>query len=109
MAWRISGTYIATCNCNSLCPCPVDGPPTSEDGQCRGIGVFHVADGNLDDADLSGVDVALINHFPSNLTSGGWKLLFGEMAELGEDMIPLEVSASGNCRPVELRLPQTGS
>jgi hypothetical protein len=74
MAWRISGTYLAACNCNPLCPCPVDGPPSSEDGQCRGVGVFHVADGNLDDVDLSGVTAALINHFPSNLTSGGWKL-----------------------------------
>jgi hypothetical protein len=74
MAWRISGTYIAACNCNLICPCPTDGPPTSADGQCRGVGVFHVADGNLDDVDLAGVDVVLVNHFPSNLTAGGWKL-----------------------------------
>jgi hypothetical protein len=74
MAWRISGTYIATCSCNLICPCPTDGPPTSADGQCRGVGVFHIADGNLDDVDLSGVDVVLVNHFPSNLTAGGWKL-----------------------------------
>jgi hypothetical protein len=31
------------------------------------------------------------------------------MAELGEDMIPLEVFACGHCRRVELRLPRTGS
>ena len=74
MAWRISGTYIAACSCNLICPCPTDGPPTSADGQCRGVGVFHVADGNLDGVDLSGVDVVLVNHFPSNLTAGGWKL-----------------------------------
>lgn len=74
MAWRLAGTYLAACNCNGLCPCPVDGAPTSADGQCRGVGVFHVADGNLDDVDLSGVNIALINHFPSNLTAGGWQL-----------------------------------
>ena len=74
MSWRISGTYVAACNCNLICPCPTDGPPTSEDGKCRGVGVFHVAQGNLDDTDLSGVDVGLVNLFPSNLTSGGWKL-----------------------------------
>ena len=22
MGWRIAGTYVATCNCNLLCPCP---------------------------------------------------------------------------------------
>jgi hypothetical protein len=74
MAWRMSGTYLATCNCIGLCPCPVDGTPSSDDRQCRGVGVFHIADGNLDQVDLSGVNVALVNHFPSNLTSGGWTL-----------------------------------
>ncbi len=74
MAWRFAGTYVANCSCNLICPCPVDGPPTSEDGQCRGVGVFHIAEGNLDDTDLSGVTVGLVNHFPSNLTSGNWKL-----------------------------------
>jgi len=38
------------------------------------VGVFHIADGSLDDTDLSGVDVCLVNLFPSNLTAGNWKL-----------------------------------
>lgn len=74
MAWRISGTYLASCSCHLLCPCPVDGPPTSDDGRCHGIAVFQIADGNLDDTDLSGVNLGLVNLFPSNLTSGNWKL-----------------------------------
>ena len=74
MAWRISGTYVASCNCQIMCPCPVDGPPTGPDGQCRGLTVFHIAEGFQDDTDLAGVDVGLVNNFPSNLTSGNWKL-----------------------------------
>src|SRR3954468_12533006 len=74
MAWRISGTYLASCSCHLLCPCPVDDPPTSDDGQCHGIAVFQIADGNLDETDLSGVNLGLVNLFPSNLTSGSWKL-----------------------------------
>jgi len=74
MAWKISGTYVASCTCHLLCPCPVDGPPTSDDGQCHGVAVFQIADGNLDDTDLSGVNLGLVNLFPSNLTSGKWKL-----------------------------------
>ena len=58
MAWRISGSYLATCSCNLICPCPVDGPPTSEDGQCRGFLVFSVKEGSVDDTDVSGVNVA---------------------------------------------------
>jgi len=74
MAWKISGTYVANCSCNLICPCPVDGPPTSPDGQCRGVAVFQIKEGSLDDTDLSGVNVGLVNLFPSNLSSGGWKL-----------------------------------
>ncbi|MGZ4105402.1 MAG: hypothetical protein ACXVQY_02545 [Actinomycetota bacterium] len=38
-------------------------------------------------------------------TAGGWKLLFGEWAELGEDKLPLDVYACQQCRRVELRVP----
>ena len=96
MAWRISGTYIASCSCNLICPCPVDGPPTSPDGHCHGVGVFSIAGGNLDDTDLSGVNVGLVNLFPSNLTSGGWKLALTD-EWLGMERGP--VSFSGGDKP----------
>jgi hypothetical protein len=73
MAFRIAGRYVASCNCQLLCPCPYDGPPTGPDGRCRGLIVFEVRDGNLDGTDLSGVSWALYNEFPSNLTAGNWK------------------------------------
>jgi hypothetical protein len=38
-------------------------------------------------------------------TSGGWKMLFGELAELGEGMMDFEVFACPQCRKVELRVP----
>jgi hypothetical protein len=38
-------------------------------------------------------------------TAGGWKLLFGELAEVGEEMLPLEAFACQRCRMVELRVP----
>jgi hypothetical protein len=72
MAWRISGTYLATCSCELLCPCPVDGPPTGPNGECHGNLVFDVTEGNLDDVDLSGTKIGLINIFPSNLSAGNW-------------------------------------
>ena len=70
MAWRLSGTYVANCSCQLICPCPVDAPPTGPDGQCRGVLVFDVNEGNQDDTDLSGTCFALCNLFPSNLTAG---------------------------------------
>jgi len=74
MTWKISGTYVATCNCELLCPCPVDGKPTGPKNECHGAAVFHIAKGQSDGVDLSGVDVGLYNLFPSNLSAGNWKM-----------------------------------
>jgi hypothetical protein len=46
-----------------------------------------------------------VGHFRVGATSGGWKLMFGEWAELGEQVLPPEVLACGTCRSVELRVP----
>jgi hypothetical protein len=74
MAYRITGTYVAACDCSLFCPCPADGPPTGKDGKCHGSIVFAIREGNLDDTDLSGVSFALFNLFPSNLTAGNWTI-----------------------------------
>jgi hypothetical protein len=76
MSWTISGNYLAGCSCAVMCGCPFDGQPRDSEGNvgCLGSNVFHVAEGNLDDVDLSGVDFVLYNEFPSNLTSGNWKI-----------------------------------
>ena len=52
----------------------MDGPPTGRDGQCRGLLVFGIEDGKLDDIDLSGVSVAMGYMAPSNISAGNLKL-----------------------------------
>jgi len=39
-----------------------------------GVLVFGIKEGNLDATDLGGVNFALFNHFPANLTAGNWKV-----------------------------------
>jgi hypothetical protein len=46
-----------------------------------------------------------IEEFRVGGTAGGWKLLFGELAELGEGKLSLEVFACATCGKVELRVP----
>ena len=46
-----------------------------------------------------------VERFRVGGTSGGWKMLFGELAELGEGMIDFEIFACPRCRKVELRVP----
>jgi hypothetical protein len=46
-----------------------------------------------------------VHRFRTGGTTGGWKLLAGELAELGEDMLPLAVFVCTNCGYTELRYP----
>lgn len=48
-----------------------------------------------------------VHRFRTEGTTGGMKLLFGEWAELGEAMIPIESWICPNCRRIELRMPAT--
>ena len=46
-----------------------------------------------------------IERFRTGGTSGGSKLLFGELAELGEETLALEVRVCDRCRRLDLRIP----
>ena len=46
-----------------------------------------------------------VEEFRVGGTTGGWKLLFGEWAELGEGKLRFEVRACTTCRTVDLRAP----
>jgi len=74
MAYRLAGTYVGHCDCQQVCPCAVDGPPTGREGQCHGLLVYGIEDGNLDNTDLSGVNVAMGYIAPSNISAGNLKL-----------------------------------
>jgi hypothetical protein len=46
-----------------------------------------------------------IESFRVGGTSGGWQMVFGALAALGEGTLDLEVFACPNCRTVEFRVP----
>ena len=98
MTYSISGSYVGGCSCANICGCPVDAPPKDTMGgsECRGVFVFHVSEGRLDDIDLSGTDFAFYNLFPSNLTSGDWTVgLIVDTAASDEQAQALERILSG--------------
>jgi predicted RNA-binding Zn-ribbon protein involved in translation (DUF1610 family) len=51
-----------------------------------------------------GVGMHFAGKYPFRVggTSGGWKLLFGELAELGEEMLAFNVYICPSCGRVEL-------
>lgn len=75
MTYRIAGEYVVTCSCNLICPCGVDGPPTSKNGQCDGAQVLHIEEGTKDGLDLGGIDVGWVYNIPGNVTGGNWTMI----------------------------------
>jgi len=41
--WHLSGEYFEACNCDLICPCLVQAPPSR--GRCDAALAFHIADG----------------------------------------------------------------
>jgi hypothetical protein len=74
MAYLLRGTTLGNCHCHDLCPCNVDMKPNGPGGECQGWLVFHIREGNKDDVDLSGVNVALVYAFPDKPSAGSWRI-----------------------------------
>jgi hypothetical protein len=79
-------------------------------GRAAGGGPMSEGERNPDACLRCGSDLRSIGleEFRVGGTSGGWKLIFGEWAELGEGMLRLEVRACPTCRQVDLRVPVDG-
>jgi hypothetical protein len=90
-------------------PDPATGttPPTNEHFEIVPAARPEVPDGECLRCG-SPIESLGIHDFRTGGTTGGWKLLVGEFAELGEDMFPLEVRACRTCGHVELRLARQG-
>jgi hypothetical protein len=75
MAWQLEGTYFENCNCDWVCPCTVTSltaPATNE--RCQVVLIYHVASGQIDGADVSGLGVAVLADTPQMMTDGNWNL-----------------------------------
>ncbi|MEQ9121372.1 MAG: DUF1326 domain-containing protein, partial [Alphaproteobacteria bacterium] len=61
MAWKISGQYMESCNCDYLCPCIFTNPqgPATRD-HCTALLVFRIDDGEADGVDLAGGKFVLV-------------------------------------------------
>lgn len=96
MGFELAGTYVGHCDCTHICPCAVDEPPTGSKGQCHGLMVLHIAEGALDDIDLSDTKVVLGYASPGKISDGGLRLgLVVDNAASDEQVAALERIFSG--------------
>ena len=70
--WHLRGNYFESCTCDLVCPCIFLKSPTK--GYCKAMVGWQITDGQMNDTDLSGLNVALYLNAPSDLTDGGWRV-----------------------------------
>jgi hypothetical protein len=75
VSWRVSGTYLESCNCDAICPCRrIDGKlgGRSTHGICLGALSWQIVDGHADGTDLSGLAVALASRYSDDEEGSPW-------------------------------------
>ncbi|HZD64874.1 MAG TPA: DUF1326 domain-containing protein [Acidimicrobiales bacterium] len=75
MGFRLDGTYFENCPCDMVCPCTTSGLTKPADYErCRVVLAFHVATGQVDGLDVSGLTVALLADTPPLMAEGNWRV-----------------------------------
>src|ERR1700761_5931705 len=74
MSWKLRGSYFETCSCNVVCPCTASLALGATHERCRVTLVFHVAEGEVEGVDVSGLTVAAVADTPKVMTDGNWRL-----------------------------------
>jgi hypothetical protein len=70
VGFSVQGDYFEACTCDVSCPCIFLAPATQE--ACDVFFAWHIEQGNKDDVDVSGLNVALAAHTPKQMTDGNW-------------------------------------
>jgi len=70
--WHLAGEYFEACNCDLICPCLVQAPPSR--GRCDAALAFHIMDGTYGQTDLKGCTTVLVISFPGpgKMRDGDW-------------------------------------
>jgi hypothetical protein len=68
-SWHLSGDWFDVCKCTVPCPCTFAQPPT--EGDCDGVLVWHINEGNYGDVGLDGLNFAAVARFEGNIWDEG--------------------------------------
>jgi hypothetical protein len=75
MPWRMEGTYFESCSCDAVCPCTWSGLTAKATfDRCRALLAYHIADGEIDGVDVSGLTFALFLDTPPVMSEGNWRV-----------------------------------
>ncbi|MFF8727232.1 DUF1326 domain-containing protein [Streptomyces sp. NPDC015171] len=111
MAWNVSGTYLESCNCDSVCPCTTSGLTAPADNErCQVTLAFHVERGEVDGVDVSDRSVVVFADTPRVMADGGWQvaLYVDASADDGQADALGKVFSGGSGGPMAALVPLIG-
>jgi hypothetical protein len=74
-SWAISGTYLESCNCDTICPCRAVGGRKggrSTHGVCMGALSWEIEDGGVEDVSLAGLRAVLALRYDDDEAGSPW-------------------------------------
>ena len=75
MSWHFEGTYFESCSCDAVCPCTWSGlTAKATHDRCRALLAYHIAEGEIDGGDVSGLTFALFLDTPPVMSEGNWRV-----------------------------------
>ncbi|MEM8753370.1 MAG: DUF1326 domain-containing protein [Pseudomonadota bacterium] len=83
-SWRLKGELAMNCNCDVFCPCVISlGAARPTQGYCQTWFGVKCDKGHFGDADLTGLNVALMIDIPGRMGEGNWTvaLYIDELAD----------------------------
>jgi len=110
VAWRISGSYMETCNCEFLCPCILTGLGKTTHGHCLFAMAFHIEDGNFNGTSLDGLNFVIVAHTPGEMSEGNWEvgLIADERADPDQQNALAQIATGQAGGPVASLAPLIG-
>lgn len=111
MAYRMSGTYMESCNCEVACPCAASNlalPATYD--RCQLLLAFHIEDGEVDGIAIEDLTVAMAADAPAQMADGNWRvgLIIDERADEAQRGALTSVFAGEQGGPAGMFAPLVG-
>lgn len=75
MAWRLEGSFLENCNCDSVCPCLTSAFTRPADRErCNALLLFHIDSGEIEGTDVSDLNIGIVVDSPPLMEEGNWRV-----------------------------------
>ena len=97
-AWKVSGQYYETCNCDFVCPCLLwQMTVTPSKGTCAFAMAFQIDRGSYGSVSLDGLGFIVLGLTPEAMGKGNWSVgLIADERASGEQREAITAIASGS-------------